>query len=66
MLYAVKAEPNYVIYMSACTLVDPFQKYLEISTVFGLMICTAPANTTVGDENMLQGFFLRGWGGENS
>ena len=56
-LYAIKGEPDYVIYMSACTLVDPFQKYFEISVVFGLMICAATANTSVGNENVLVGFF---------
>jgi hypothetical protein len=55
------AEPNSVIYMSACLLLDPFQKYLEISVVFGLSICTATTNTsTVGNENLLLGFFLMG------
>jgi hypothetical protein len=50
--------------MSACTLLDPLQKYVEISVVFGLSICTAATDTsTVGDENVLLGFFLRGKGG---
>ena len=57
MLYAIKAEPHYVIYMSACMLLDPFQLYLEISVVYGLMIRTATANSSVGDENVLVGFF---------
>ena len=48
-LYAIKGEPDYVIYMSACTLVDPFQKYFKISVVFGVMICAATAYTTVGN-----------------
>jgi hypothetical protein len=52
--------------MSACPLLDTFQKYLEISVVFGLSKCTATANTTVGKENVLVGGFLRGWGGEYS
>ena len=56
-MYAVKAEPDYVIYISACTSVDPFRKYFKISVVFGLMICTASANITVGNENVLLGFF---------
>jgi hypothetical protein len=44
--------------MYVCLLLDPFQKYLGISVVFGLMICTATANTsTVGNENVLVGFF---------
>jgi len=63
-LYAVMAEPDYVIYMFACTLVDPFKKHFEISAVFGLMICMATANTTVGNKNVLVGFFFRGKGGE--
>ena len=44
--------------MSACPLLDPFQKYLEISVVFGLIIFTATANTSVGNENVILGFFL--------
>ena len=57
MLYAIKAEPDYVVCMFACTLVDPFQKYLEMSVVFRLMICAATANTSVGNENVLVGLF---------
>ena len=58
-LYEINAEPDYVIYMSACPLVDPFQKYLEMSVVFGLSICTATANScNVGNKNVLVGFFL--------
>jgi hypothetical protein len=57
MLYAIKAEPDYVVCMFACTLVDPFQKYLEMSVVFGLMIYAVTANTTVGNENVLVGLF---------
>jgi len=57
MLYAIKAGPDYVVYMFACTLVDPFQKYFEISFVFRLMICAATVNTSVGNENVLVGFF---------
>jgi len=57
MLYAIKAGPDYVVYMFACTLVDPFQKYFEISVVFRLMICAATVNTPVGNENVLVGFF---------
>ena len=53
-LYEIKAEPCYVIYISVSTLLDPFQKYLEISVVFGLSICTVTTNTsTVGNENVL-------------
>ena len=48
--------------MSACLLLDPFQLYLEMSVVFGFSIYTATANScTVGDENVLVGFW--GWGG---
>jgi hypothetical protein len=43
--------------MFACPLLDPFQKYLEISVVFGLIIFTATANTSVGNENVILGFF---------
>jgi len=44
-----------------CLLLDTFQKYLEVSFVFGLSIYTDTANTTVGNENVLVGFiFLRG------
>jgi hypothetical protein len=66
MLYEIKAVPDYVIYMSACPLLDPFQKYLEISVVFGLSICTAKANnSTVGNENVVLGLFL-GVGGNSN
>jgi hypothetical protein len=57
-LYEIKDEPHYVIYMSACPLLDPFQKYLGISVVFGLSICTATANTAAGNENVLVGVFF--------
>jgi hypothetical protein len=63
MLYEIKADPSYVIYMSVCTLLAPFKKYLEISVVFGLSICTATTNiSTVG--NVVIGFFFGGgdWG----
>jgi hypothetical protein len=66
MLHEIKAEPHYVIYMSACPLLDPFQKYLEISVVFALSKCTATANSTVGNENVLVGDFLRVTGVEYS
>jgi len=46
-----------VIYLSVCTLLAPFQKYLEISVVFGLSIYTATTNSsTVGNENVLKDF----------
>jgi hypothetical protein len=51
--------------MSACPLLDPFQKYLEISVVFGLSICTATANTTGGNEMCYWDFFFfegKDWG----
>ena len=57
-LHEIQAEPNYVIYMFACLLLDIFQKYLEVSFVFGVSICRASANTTVGNENVLVGFFF--------
>jgi hypothetical protein len=45
--------------MSACSLLDAFQLYLEMSVVFGLSICTAIANSwTVGNGNVLLGFFF--------
>jgi hypothetical protein len=47
ILYEIKAEPVYVTYMSVYPSLDPFEKYLGISVFFGLMICTATANTTV-------------------
>ena len=48
--------------MCACLLLDPFQQYLEMSVVFGLSIYTATANScTVGNENILLGFFVGGW-----
>jgi len=51
------------IYMSACLLLDLFQLYLEMSVVFALSIYTATANScTVGNENVLLGFFLEGMG----
>jgi len=34
----MNAELDYVIYMSVCLLLDPFQLYLEMSIVFGLSI----------------------------
>ena len=52
--------------MSACLLLGTFQKYLEVSFVFGLSIYTATANTTVGNENVLVGFFFEGRGWEHS
>jgi hypothetical protein len=59
MFYEIKAEPGYLIYISISTLLDPFQKVLEISVVSGLSICTATTNTsTVGNENVLLGFFF--------
>jgi hypothetical protein len=64
-LYEIKAEPDYVIYMFACPLLDPFEKYLGISIVFRLMICTATANTKVWERKCISGIFiLRGRGGE--
>ena len=47
--------------MCACLLLDPFQLYIEMSVVFGLSIYTATANSgTVGNENVLLGFFWEG------
>ena len=46
-----------MIYISASPLLDPFQKYLEISFVFGSSVCTANGNTTVGNENVVLGLF---------
>ena len=47
--------------MCACLLLDLFQLYLEMSVVFGLSICMVTANScTVGNENVLLGFFLGG------
>jgi len=51
--------------MSACPLLDPFEKHLEILVVFGLSKCMATANTTFGNGNVFVGFF-KGKGGENS
>jgi len=63
MFYEISAQPGLVIYMCACLLLDPFQLYLEMSVVFGLSIYTATAHScTVGNENVLLGFFV--WGGE--
>jgi hypothetical protein len=54
MCYEINAEPHYMIYMSACLLLDPLQLYLEMSVVFVLSIYTATANScTVGNENVL-------------
>ena len=59
----MKAELDYVIYMSVCTLLAPFQKYLVISVVFGLSICTATTDTsTVGNRIFVIGFFGVGVG----
>jgi hypothetical protein len=58
MLYEIKAEPNYVIYMNACPLLDPIQNYLGISIVFVLPMCMATANTsTVGMKMWYWDFF---------
>jgi hypothetical protein len=46
-LYEIKAEPVYMTYMSVYPVLDSFKKYIGISVVFGIMICTAAANTTV-------------------
>jgi len=47
-----------VIYMSGCLLLDRLQLYLEVSVGFGLSIYTTTANScTVGNENVLLGFF---------
>jgi hypothetical protein len=47
--------------MSACFLLDTLQLYLGMSAVFGLSIYTATANScTVGNENVLLGFFMGG------
>jgi len=65
MCYEINAEPDEVIYVCACLLLDPFQLYLEMSVVFGLSIYTATSNScTVGNENVLLGFFWRGGVGE--
>jgi hypothetical protein len=62
MLYAIKAGPDYVIYMFACTLLDPFQLCLEMSVVFCLSVCTATTNnSTVGNENFLLGIMFMWW-----
>ena len=62
MLYAIKAGPHYVIYMFACTLLDPFQLCLEMSVVFCLSICTATTNnSTVGNENFLLEIMFMWW-----
>ena len=59
MLYEINAESRYLIYISVSTLLDPFQKVLEVSVFSGLSICTATTNTsTVGNENVLLGFFF--------
>ena len=51
--------------MSGCLLLDRLQLYLEVSVAFGLSIYTATANScTVGNENVLLGFFL-GVGGDD-
>ena len=62
------------IYICACllldpftcvhVLLDPFPLYLEMSVVFDLSLYRATANSgTVGNENVLVGFFLEGgWG----
>jgi hypothetical protein len=61
MLHELKAEPDYMICVSASPLLDLFQKNLEPSAVFGLSMCMATAgNPTVGNENALLEFFLGG------
>jgi len=63
MFCGINAEPDLVFYMSAYLLLDPFQLYLEMPVVFGLSIYTATGNScTVGDENVLVGYFLGGGG----
>jgi len=50
--------------MCGCLLLDRLQLYLEVSVVFGLSIYTATANScTVGNENVLLGFFSGRVGG---
>jgi hypothetical protein len=59
------AEPHYIIYTSACLLLDPLKLWLELSFIFGLSICTATAkNCSVGSEIIVLGFFAAdlGWG----
>ena len=53
--------------MCACLLLDPFQLYIEMSVVFGSSIYIATADScTVGNENVLLGFFWAGGeGGSN-
>jgi hypothetical protein len=43
--HEINAEPDFVIYMTASPLLEPLQKYLEITFVFGLSIYTATANS---------------------
>jgi hypothetical protein len=58
MLYEIKAEPVYVTYMSVYPLLDSFEKYLGVSFVFGIKICTATANATVWERNCVSGIFF--------
>ena len=51
--------------MSACPLLNPLEKHLEILVVFGLSRCMATVNNTVGNGNVFVGFF-KGKGVENS
>jgi len=52
--------------MSACLLLDTFQQYLEMSFIFGLLICTASAkNCSVGNGILLLEFFFF-WRGDSN
>jgi hypothetical protein len=45
--------------MSACLLLDTFQQYLEMSVIFGFLMCTASAkNGSVGNGNVLLEYFF--------
>jgi len=43
--------------MSVCPLLDPFKKYLKMSIFIGLNMCTPTANTSVGNQNLILGYF---------
>jgi hypothetical protein len=49
--------------MPACLLLDTFEQYLEMSFIFGLLICMACAkNCSVRNGILLLEFFLQGGG----
>jgi len=62
MCYEINAEPDEVIYMCACLLLDPFQLYLEMSVVFVLSIYSHCPQLHCWEWKCVVGIFLGGGG----